>query len=331
MLKLLTPRKKSHVSIELNDYVLRALVAKGPDLTQAECFDIPLAQGVLQDAAIMDEMSLFEVVKANVAQWGGKRQHVRFFVPDTSVLLKTIEHPDDLTDIKDLRGYVQLEVGHSIHLPFQEPLVDVYDPNPEDGKAVLFAAPPEEVRKLMGILLDNHLSPQVADIRALANLRLLASLDLINDNKTYLIADWSINELSICIYSEGHVEFLRYQAIETDLEKWQTEHDGENEYDISFTYKGNLQDYLMIVTDQVLELDRMMNFFKFSLHKGEKSVDEIIILGDNPLLSNITEFLAQNFDNPIIEVNDVLVGNKYPGFQAKHASLIGLALKGETV
>lgn len=331
MLKLLTPRKKSHVSIELNDYVLRALVAKGPDLTQAECFDIPLAQGVLQDAAIMDEMSLFEIVKANVAQWGGKRQHVRFFVPDTSVLLKTIEHPDDLTDIKDLRGYVQLEVGHSIHLPFQEPLVDVYDPNPEDGKAVLFAAPPEEVRKLMGILLDNHLSPQVADIRALANLRLLASLDLINDHKTYLIADWSINELSICIYSEGHVEFLRYQAIETDLEKWQTEHDGENEYDILFTYKGNLQDYLMIVTDQVMELDRMMNFFKFSLHKGEKSVDEIIILGDNPLLSNITEFLAQNFDNPIIEVNDVLIGKKYPGFQAKHASLIGLALKGETV
>ncbi len=329
MLKLLTPRKKSHISIELNDYVLRVLVAKGPDVTQAKCFDIPLTQGIVQDAVILDEMGLFEIVKAHVAQWGGKRQPVRFFVPDTSVLLKTIEHPEDLTDSKDLRGYVQLEVGHSIHLPFQEPLVDVYDPNPEDGKAVLFAAPPEEVQKFMGILLDNHLSPQVADIRALANLRLLASLDLIDDKKTYLIADWSINELSICIYSEGHVEFLRYQAIETDLEKWQTENNGENEYDVSFTYKGDLQDYRIIVTDQVLELDRMMNFFKFSLHKGEKSVDEIIMLGDNPLLSHITEFLAQNFENPIIEVNDSLISKKYPGFQAKHASLIGLALKGE--
>lgn len=331
MLKLLTPRKKSHVSIELNDYVLRALVSKGPNLAQAQCFDIPLSQGILQDAAIIDEMSLFEIIKANVAEWGGKRQNVRFFVPDTSVLLKTIEHPDDIADMKGLRGYVQMEVGHSIHLPFQEPLVDVYDPVPEDGKAVVFAAPPEEVRKFMGILLDNHLSPQAADIRALANLRLLESLELINDKKTYLIADWSINELSICIYSEGNVEFLRFQAIETDLEKWQTQHDGDNEYDISFTYKGDIQDYRMIVTDQVLELDRMMNFFKFSLHKGEKSVDEIIILGDNPLLSNITEFLAENFDNRIIEINDTLIGKKYPGFKAKHASLIGLALKGENV
>lgn len=331
MLKLFTPRKKSHVSIELNDYVLRALVSKGPNLAQAQCFDIPLAQGILQDATIIDEMSLFEIIKANVPEWGGKRQHVRFFVPDTSVLLKTIEHPDDITDIKDLRGYVQMEVGHSIHLPFQEPLVDVYDPIPDDGKAVVFAAPPEEVRKFMGILLDNHLSPQVADIRALANLRLLESLDLISDRKTYLIADWSINELSICIYSEGNVEFLRYQAIETDLEKWQIQNDGDSEYDISFTYKGDIQDYRMIVMDQVLELDRMMNFFKFSLHKGEKSVDEIIILGDNPLLPGITESLMENFDNPIIEVNDALIAKKYPGFKAKHASLIGLTLKEETV
>ncbi len=60
-------------------------------------------------------------------------------------------------------------------------------------------------------------------------------------------------------------------------------------------------------------------------------MDEIVILGDNPLLSNITQFLAENFDNPIIEVNDATIAKKYPGFKAKHASLIGLALKGENV
>ena len=327
MLNPFTARKRPHISIELNDYVLRALVARGPDLGQAECYDIPLARGIVEDGVIVDEMALFEVIKAQVPMWGGKRQHVRFFVPDTSVLLKTIEHPEDIKEPKELRGYVQLEVGHSIRLPFQEPLVDVADPDPEDGRALLFATPPEEVRKFMDIVLDNHLKPRVADIRALANLRLLESLDLLDSRRTYLVADWSINELSICIYSQGEVEFLRFQTIATELEKWHIEHDGNGEHDISFIYNGDLQEYLMTVTDQMLELDRVMNFFKFSLHKGERSVDDIIILGDNPLLHQIAAFLTENFDNTVIEVNDDLIGKKYPGFKAKHATLLGLALK----
>ncbi|MGM9950401.1 MAG: type IV pilus biogenesis protein PilM [Lysinibacillus sp.] len=327
MLKLFKSRRNSHVSLALNDYVLRVLVAKEPDLGQAQCYDVPLARGIVEEGVIMDEMALFEVVKAYVPEWGGKRQHVRFFVPDTSVLLKVIEHPSDITEPKELRGYVQLEIGHSIHLPFQEPLVDVVDPNPEDGKAVIFAAPPEEVRKFMEIVQDSHLKPQVADIRALANLRLLESLDLLSSKRTYLIADWSINELSICIYSRGNVDFLRFQTIDTDLEKWQAEPASDSGYDVSFLYKGDLQEYRMTLADQVLELDRIMNFFKFSLHKGEKSVDDIIILGDNPLLPHITALLAENFANPIIEVDDALIGKKYPGFKAKHAALLGLALK----
>ena len=87
------------------------------------------------------------------------------------------------------------------------------------------------------------------------------------------------------------------------------------------------QDYRMIVMDQVLELDRMMNFFRFSLHKGEKSVDEIIIMGDNPLLSDISELLSEKFPLPVHIVDDKRIDSKFPGFKAKYASLLGLALK----
>lgn len=327
MFSIFGSKKNAHVSLELHDYVLRALVAKSADLGQARCFDIPLPRGLVQEGMIIDEMGLFEIVKAHIDDWNAKRQNVRFFVPDTSVLLKTIEHPEDLNDQKELLGYVQLEVGHTIHLPFEDPLIDVVDRDSNDGEAVIFAAPSEEVRKFMDILSDNHLKPKVADIRALANLRLLDSLGLLSNSRTYLIADWSINTLSICIYSYGNVEFLRFQTIDTDLEEWQVTRENENDYDVSFHYEGDLQHYQNTVTDQILELDRMMSFFKFSLHKGEKSVDDIIILGDNPLLTSIAAFLAENFENTIIEVSDLLIGKKYPGFKAKHASLIGLALK----
>ncbi|MFC9540945.1 type IV pilus biogenesis protein PilM [Lysinibacillus sp. NPDC056959] len=316
-------KKKSHVSIEIKDYILRAIVAKGADPSQWKGYEMPLAQGMVEGSVIHDEMELFDVMKNDVAKWAGKKQNARIFVPDTSVLLKSFEHPDDI-EWHELKGYVEMELGQSIHLPFQDPLIDVYDPKPSDGQAMLFAAPSEEVTKMIGLLLDASLEPQVADIRALCNIRLLEYLQLIKDNRTYLIADWSINELSISIFSFGQLEFLRYQSFDTDLSEWKFEEKEE----FSFSYRLDAEDdYRIILTDQMLEIDRIMNFFKFSLHKGEKSVDEIIILGDNPLLPTIEEFLENNFMTPIIMLNDSVIQKSFPQFSEKFASLIGLALK----
>ncbi|MGE7092985.1 type IV pilus biogenesis protein PilM [Lysinibacillus sp. NPDC048646] len=318
-------KKNSHVSIEIKDYVVRAIVAKGADPATWKGYEQPLAQDIVEGSIIMDEMAMFDIMKNNVAKWAGKKQNARIFVPDTSVLLKSFEHPRDV-ESKNLKGYVEMELGQSIHLPFQEPLIDVYDPTPEDGQAMLFAAPSEEVTKTVSLLLDASIEPQVADIRALCNIRLLEYLQLLQNDRTYLIADWSINELSISIFSLGHLEFLRYQSFETDLTKWQPEE--IEEFNYSFNLIGDNSDYQMILTDQVLEIDRIMNFFKFSLHKGEKSVDNIIILGDNPLLTMIAELLGNNFTTPITVLNDAMIVKSFPQFSEKFASLIGLALKG---
>ncbi|RHW39486.1 pilus assembly protein PilM [Lysinibacillus yapensis] len=317
-------KKTSHVSIEINDYVLRALVLKGPDLTQAKLYEVPLPNEVIEEATVKDEMALFEIFKENASQWGGKRQNVRFFVPDPTVLLKSFEYPRDVEADK-LKEYVQMELGHSIHLPFQDPLIDVYDPTEGDGQAMLFAASSEEVNKYINLFLDIHMEPQAADIRALCNLRLIEHLELLSEDKTYLIANWLINELSICIYSNGHVDFLRYQQIPTNINQWHAKPAKENE--VTFTYDGDLEDYRMTIMDQILELDRIMNFFRFSLHKGEKSVDEIVVMGDNPLLDTIFSTLQETLPVPIKIVDDGLIEEHYPGFQAKHASLLGLALK----
>lgn len=316
--------KQSHVSIEINDYILRALVMKGSSLEQATIFEMELPKGILEEATIKDEMELFELLKSNLPKLGGKKQSARFFVPDPTILLKSFPHPSDVESSK-LKEYVEMELGQSIHLPFQEPLIDVYDPVEGDGLAMMFAAAPEEVHKLTNLLLDIDLQPEAADIRALCNLRLLDHMQLLQSDKTYLIANWLINELSICIYSNGHVDFLRYQPIETDLTLWKGTAVSESEVD--FSYTGENEDYRMQLVDQVLELDRIMNFFKFSLHKGEKSVDEIVVMGDNPFLAQIQTVLQENLPIPIRIVNSGLIEHHFPGFRAKHASLLGLALK----
>src|SRR5690606_15657305 len=119
-----------------------------------------------------------------------------------------------------LKEYVQMELGHTIHLPFDNPLIDVFDPTEGDGQAMMFAASPEEVEKVINLCLDIKMTPTVADVRPLCNLRVLEHMQLLENEKTYLVANWLINELTICIYSNGQVDFLRYQPIPTDMSQW---------------------------------------------------------------------------------------------------------------
>lgn len=317
-------KKNSQICIELNDYVLRALVMKGSDFSQAKVFEVELPRGIVEESVVLDEMGLFEILKNNIPRWASRKMPVRFFVPDPAILLKSFDHPSDLKS-NELKEYVQMELGHSIHLPFDEPLVDVFDPVEDDGQAMLFAASPEEVNKLVNLFVDIKLSPQVADIRALCNLRLLQHMNQLDENKTYLLANWCINEMFICIYSGGGVDFIRYQPITTDLPSWKGEEIVENE--VAFTYEGDMDEYQVNISEQVLELDRIMNFFRYSLHKGEKSVDEIIVMGDNPMLGQIKDFLETNLTIPVKLITDDLINLHFPGFKVKHASLLGLALK----
>lgn len=312
------------MSIEVKDYIVRAIYAKNDDVATWHAFAVPLPENIVEDTIIIDEMALFTILKEHVSKWASKNEAVRLFAPDTSVLLRNFEYPEDLK-ASGLKEYVQMEIGHSIHLPFEEPLFDVYDPDEGDNEAILFAAPSEEVFKMTNLLEDIDYVPEIVDVRALSNIRLLHNIGMLNAEQTYLIADWSINELSISIYSNGKVEFLRYQSINTDLAKWHFEvlEDGT----VSYQYDGDIEDYRMIVMDQVLEIDRMMNFFKFSLHKGERSVDEIIIVGDNPILDKVADFLTDNITVPIIAIDDVLMAQHYPGFTQRHVALLGLTLK----
>ena len=98
---------------------------------------------------------------------------------------------------------------------------------------------------------------------------------------------------------------------------------------ISTFATGNVQDNEIVkAADFQFAFESLVdNFFKFTLHKGEKSVDEIIVMGDNPLLENISSFLRENIQTTITVIDDVAIDNVYPQFKAKHASLIGLALK----
>ncbi len=316
-------KTKRYVALDLNEYIVRAIVMAGSDIEQAAVYEYPLNKDIFENDILVDEMALYETLKTLIELWGIKRYNVRFFVPDSTVMLKTFEHPSDVTSDK-LKGYVEMELGRTIHLPFSQPLIDVYDYKPDDGEAVLFAAPSEEVNKIAGLLDDLHLNPTTADVRSLATIRFLEKTVGLEERLSYLIAEWSISGVSISIYTGGKVEFLRYQTIDTFKEKWQSKEDNN---EISFSYEGQLEEYQSQLVDQIAEIDRILNFYRFSLYKGEKAVDEIIILGDSPEMDYIASEMIANFVTPVKHIDDSQVQVYHPNLKSKHIPLIGLVYR----
>lgn len=320
-------KKKRTVSLELTDFYIRALSFTDGDLSEKLLFEYPLPTGLVEEEVVQDEMAFYELLKNLVKEWNIAKHELRFFVPDHAVLMRTIEHPAELTS-KKIKEYAEMELGESIHLPFEQPLIDVYDANPDDGKATLFAAPSEDVLQLMRLYEDVQLEPSILDIRALSNIRFLKNIHLLQENKTYLIAEWSVNAVTVCIYSGGNVDFLRYQPLETQNRNWRylAAEKGKNTY----IYEGDIREYHIPLTDQTMELERILNFYQFSLHKGEKAVDELIMMGDNPEMAFIVEQIQTAIVLPIQVINDGMIQQHYPASKAEHAALIGLSQRGDS-
>lgn len=317
-------KKNRFVVLEVNEYLIRAIVMNNPDINEATIFEHSLPPGIIEGDLVKDEMTLFETLKELILKWGIKKYDIRFFVPDSTVMMKTFEHPRDI-ESSMLKGYVEMELGRTIHLPFSNPLIDVYDEKQNDGEATLFAAPAEEITKMAGVLDDLSLHPTHSDVRALSTIRYLEHVKTFVSNKSYLITDWSINGLSISIYTPGKLEFLRYQSIETNRLDWKSQESTES--DVEFSNVGEMDDYRLRLIDQIAEIDRILNFYRFSLYKGEKAVDEIIILGDSPEMDYIVNEMRSTYDTPIQFINDSRVQNSYPNLNAKYIPLIGLVLK----
>ncbi len=321
-------RKKNRtVSLEMKDHYIRGLIYNDDDVTTGIIHEFPLESGLVVDEVIQDEIAFFDVLKDMVKEWGISRNDIRFFAPDHGSMMRSFEHPAELNS-DQLKAFVEMELGQSIHLPFEEPLLDVYDHVEGDGEAVIYASASEEPMKLVGLFQDAHLHPTVLDVRSLSNIRFFDSISYFNPTDTYLIADWAINAVTISIYSNGNVEFLRYQSSDTPTRNWVYTVDANDHY--VFTHNGNMTDYHNSLNEQVFEIGQILNFYSFSLHKGEKSVDHIIMLGDNPEMSYIAGQLAASVQMPVEVIDDEFMEKYYPQYEAKHSALIGLSLKEES-
>lgn len=299
MFSFIKSKKILHLSIK--DYVIRIVETSGRDFSSIKLVEERvLPAGIIEQGKIIDEIAFYELMKATVKELGIKNQQVRFNVPDSIVIMRQAEVPSTLKEKEEIRDYLQMEIGKSIHLPFPDPIIDLtylqqeeMELGDETEQINFFAAPGEELRKYTEIFADAGLKPISVDVGILADYRFFEHIDQVHKNHVYLIVEFNVASIHLGIFYNDQLEFLRYQDLDMDFIR--PEQDLETNR-INWKYKQDKETIEGLMQDQVTELERVMDFYRFSLHKGERRVTDIVLLGDYPALHSIYRALKNRYE-----------------------------------
>lgn len=316
-------KAKGTANIVIDDYVIRMVENKGSDLDSLQiAVEKPLPKHVIENGRVVDELAFFEFMKEAVQEWGIKGCFVRFFVPQSLVIIREIDFPSDVTADK-VKSYVHLEIGNTIHFPFENPIFDIYHTDPEANKVTIIAAPEDELLKYTHTFTDLSLKPTVVELQPLGIYRyFLYKQGTMSPEKVYMIIEYSLSSVNISIFHQKKIEFVRHQPLTTSKDYWQF-----NEVLAGFEFTGDRMRYEGEIEDQLNEIDRLRNFYRFSIHHGEKEVNELLIVGDSPDKAKIAELIKARYNVAVslLKAEEQVAGET---IESSFIPALGLALRG---
>ncbi|PFA64566.1 hypothetical protein CN378_15405 [Bacillus sp. AFS015802] len=312
-LSFLSASKKTS-NIVFTDNSIRYLELKhtSPLLVQAYGERL-LPDNVIKGGKIIDDQTLSFILEECVEEWGIKGKSVRFIVPDPFVVLRKVTIPGDLKQ-DEIDGYLFLEIGTSIHLPFEDPVFDfaLLDESENGREVLLIASHQEVVDRYKDVLEQAKLKPTVADISPLALYRLSIEKGIVSHKEHTMFLHFDERLLTVSIFLGHKPIFTRPIVLEEE------------------NTNVLVEDHLSWrnVEDALSEIEKVMNFYQYSLHKGEYFVERALISGDHPSIREIESYMRERLSVPVgflgLEGIQTVEDGRISG---KFAIALGLALK----
>jgi type IV pilus assembly protein PilM len=254
-----------------------------------------LPTGIIRDGKILDYNSLSIILEECVSDWKIKNRKVRFIVPDSFINIRKISIPKDVkTD--EIGGYLYLELGSTIHLPFDEPVFDFYvlGEDVEKKDLLIFASQEENVLDYSDLLTGAGLKPISADISPLSLYRLYYYLNNPEDEECLLMVQFDLSGANICIF-ENHVPFfMHHTSIEYDSTLWEANVNRSGQVEMTYLADSSMLNFQF--EDIYKEINRLMDFYRYSVHQGKKQVTKIVVNGDHPFLPEIISEMNNRYD-----------------------------------
>ncbi|SFP73994.1 type IV pilus biogenesis protein PilM [Salibacterium halotolerans] len=317
-------KKDKRNALIIKDHVIRYIRARKPDLDELEVMDERyLPPGVIQEGRVQDEETLRQILQECADVWGLHRKPVQYCVPDAFVVAREVPLPEEVGE-DEIGAYLYMEVGDSIAVPFDDPVFD-YVYVPERHVVILLAAPRGPVDTYAGLLESLNCRPNAADISSLCFYRALAMSEAVDQNAHTLLVLVDLYAVNISVFHEGRPLFISRMSLETEEEDWSIQTGRFRSYQP--VWNGHPETLQQQAVTAAEEVERIMNFYRYSMQRGEKGIDGIFTGGDHPFLERWTDTLAGRLDIPVKQVGAARITAGQEEVPMRYYENAGLVLK----
>ncbi|WHX39481.1 pilus assembly protein PilM [Mesobacillus sp. AQ2] len=316
------------VNIVINDHAIRyvELKQKNPaiPLHYGQRF---LPPGVISDGKIQDFDTLENILDECIEDWKIAKREVRFIVPDSLVMIRKVSIPSDVKE-DEIHGYLYLELGTSIHLPFEDPVFDIVTLGSEgkQQEVLVFASPEKYVTEYADLFKAARLKPIAADISPLAIYRLYHQSDLFRNHDVLLSVRFDLDVISMCVFEEHIPVFMRH--VPGDLkDNWKVKLSKGEVSEQTMVYEGEISELSFQLEDIYRDIIKLMDFYRYSLTQGKKEVTKILVTGDHPMLERVIADMKEQFEVHVDTLSINLPGSEQGIFPDSFHLALGLGLK----
>lgn len=311
-------KSKPIIYLQLCDQSVSYLVTNEKDKKVTEQGELVFDNHILNDGEIINEPLLSSRLDVLVKEKKWKNAKVHILLPNKFIVLRKEWIPAQLVR-DEITDYLQLHIGQSIHLPIENPIFEyeVIERNEEQQKVLIVAYPLDKVQEYKRLIEKVSLTPAVADFNTFGFYRIAEREAMINENKHTLMIEWNPYDIALMVYHQNQPKFFRQNQFPEMMEGWEQTSQGEWRWEKT---QEELDQSLLNKTD---ELERMVNFYNYSVLHGKDNIQEIILTGYYPDLVSIKKLLTSHF------AVDVSILNLPLELNQKYAALYGLTLKAE--
>ncbi len=292
-------RRGTYVYFNFTDVGIFGAVVKNGIIKRRAVVSLP--PGTLQGGWLQPEASLDLIFESLLTKLKVPRSAQAVLALDGSlVLARKLEIPETI-ETNQIRGYLFMELGHSIVLPFEEPYFD-YTLLEEDGKReiMLYAAPNEALKQYMELFKKKHLRLVAAEPQPLATFFGLDALYEIEADSNLLI--WNVNATNHqLIIIEDRVPRL-IRSVDTFVSTaWDVE---VMEDRLHYRYQLDDENVEYILEEMLLEFSRVLDFYRFSLARDGREIKRVMLTGDFPFQEELVRRFEASFDFVLEQVPD---------------------------
>ncbi|GMA51869.1 hypothetical protein GCM10025857_32260 [Alicyclobacillus contaminans] len=213
-------------------------------------------------------------------------------MPNDQVIVRYLQMP--VVPETALRQAIEVELGVTIHLPFEDPVFDVkrvpgigaMEAEADQMGVCLIAAPKAVIAERIGLVRAVGLNPVAVDIQPLALIR-VGNIKPRDPSELMILVQLDDEELALSIFVGSHLYFVR--TMEMGIGR---------EVDDPMLLKSAAEDI-------VYEMNRVVNFFNFNLGEVERPVGVVYVHTLHPKKHFIIEQLNQQLST---EVNLIELG-----------------------